>query len=242
MKKYYFLAVVSISLGIASLIGFCLIAMVNGFVKIAECAEESQQINVGSSEKKAAERDKKNIGILYSQAKALIKEKKWLLARDTLQKIIAADQYYLDAKELLDRVNKEIDKILREMRAYNPFRVDITVESVEKRDLVKGVVSTYEPEEGNIFIVVGVTLYNGSGDSYHANPANFVLFDSEDIDYGYHSATHNLEDEFAAGDLMPREKVCGKIVFQIKSGNEPMKLGYPGLDGESRQKRIIRTK
>lgn len=84
------------------------------------------------------------------------------------------------------------------------------------------------PENGNKFVVVDITMRNGSDEAFNFNSSEFKLQDNKD--YTYDDAVTDKEPSIGFEVIQPGQKFRGFLAYEIPKSNTPTKLIFtPGF-------------
>jgi len=108
--------------------------------------------------------------------------------------------------------------------------MEVTVISFEKKKSyhIPDWEMNKEAESGKIFVIVDVELKNVGDDTQYASPDDFSMSDSENFKYepegGFLGA--DIGNALKHTELLPGEKVRGKLVFEIPENATELKIKY----------------
>lgn len=100
----------------------------------------------------------------------------------------------------------------------------VTLNSV---DLSTRISDLWTPEEGNIFVVLDVTVESVDREDGPYNPLYFKLKDQDGFEY-----TSNLlapDPSLSAGNLAPGDRARGNIAFEVKLGAQQLVMSFEPL-------------
>lgn len=83
--------------------------------------------------------------------------------------------------------------------------------------------SFYQPEEGNEYIVLNVTVKNIGSEAEYISPYTFAL---NEAGVAVDSAFVVVNPELASGELSPNASTTGNIVFEVTKDASDLKLQY----------------
>lgn len=148
----------------------------------------------------------------------------------------------------------------KEMRTYDITKVDFAVTTVKEVETISYISDdesfTKRPETDKKFLLIYVTVHNGSQQVHYAKPHNFILKDFDVKQrvyksYSIDSITRLMDNGFNATNLLPKTQTSGWLVFQIKASSiitryrmnphYPTKLIYVGLENVKVEKNIMKT-
>lgn len=103
--------------------------------------------------------------------------------------------------------------------------IALTVNSVSAVDNVSDV---FKPKEGNIFLVVDVTIESVDKDAAAYNPLYFDVKDADGFEYSYNFTSP--DPTLKSGELSPGEKARGNVAFEVPAGALGLVLSYKAID------------
>jgi len=85
----------------------------------------------------------------------------------------------------------------------------------------------WTPDDGNVFVVVDVTVENVDRDSAAYNPLYFSIKDSDGFEYT--TAIAAPDPTLKSGDLPLGDKTRGNVAFELKEGATGLVMSYEPL-------------
>lgn len=81
------------------------------------------------------------------------------------------------------------------------------------------------PESGKEYVIVTVSIENGSEDKVDYNPYNFKMLNSQgqEIDNAF---VVDLDNQLDSGELTPGGSITGRMCFEEPAGDTGLKLNY----------------
>lgn len=85
-----------------------------------------------------------------------------------------------------------------------------------------------KPKEGNEFVIVKLTITNGSDQNISYNPFDYSIENSNGQITDQTFSTMNSETALSSGELAKGGTVTGSIIFEAPKGDKGLKLQYKG--------------
>ena len=87
----------------------------------------------------------------------------------------------------------------------------------------------YEPQEGNTFLILDVTVENVGKDTVHVNPFYTTVTDEDGYTYNFDGGITYLNPSFDAVDVQVGRKTRGKIAYQLPETAQPSEFIYDDM-------------
>ncbi len=83
-----------------------------------------------------------------------------------------------------------------------------------------------KPDSGNEYVKVQVSIENNSSDQISYNTFDWKMKDSKGVIKDVDMTTYSVDGTLGSGELAPKGKVSGFMVFQVPSGDAGLVLQY----------------
>jgi uncharacterized protein DUF4352 len=103
--------------------------------------------------------------------------------------------------------------------------IALTVNSVSA---VESVNEFSKPKEGNVFLVVDVTIESVDKDPANYNPLYFRVKDADGFEYSYNFTAP--DPTLKSGELSPGDKARGNVAFEVPADAKGLVLSYKAID------------
>ena len=101
--------------------------------------------------------------------------------------------------------------------------LELTIGDMEYTDRI-GDSYPSQPDEGNKYLVISVTITNNDKESHYVYSSDFTLEDENTIQYDTSYETSKVEDNLEGTDIQPGGSITGSIGFEIPESSVPSKL------------------
>lgn len=131
-----------------------------------------------------------------------------------------ADSASTEAKE-----EKPKEETKTEFNVGEKIELEGTMLTVSKVEKSKG--SEFEtPKEGSEYVIVHLDIENGSEENISYNPFDYTLQNSQGQVVDSTFSMVNEDSALESGELTPKGKVSGSVIFEAPVGDAGLKLIY----------------